>query len=119
MALASPETSMWSVPLLRFANSLAARRGGRPPLFGSPQGQHDLSHHRDGDLLRILRADVDANRRMDALQLFRREASRQKALGALGMVSLRTERADVETVRSQGHLERLVVDMPDVSQRHH
>ena len=109
--------------LERFAPAAAldqvARRVCRLVHLGPAQGEHQLGHDGDGDLLRALRADVDADRRVDARDLVVAEAGRLQALGALGVVAPGAERADVEAVRAHGELERLVVDVADVGQRHH
>ena len=46
------------------------------------------------------------------------EAGLLEALRALGMIAPGAQRADVEAVRAHGELQRLVVDMADVRQRH-
>src|SRR6476659_7592779 len=62
--------------------------------LGAAQCEHQLGHDGDGDLLRALGADVDADRRMDAFDLGVGETGLLQALGALGVVAPGAERAD-------------------------
>src|SRR5215510_14743574 len=87
--------------------------------LGPAQCQHQLRHDGDGDLLRRLGADIEADRAMDAGDFRVAEAGRLEALLALGMVAIGTERADVETGGAHGELQRFVVNVTYMRQRNH
>ena len=64
--LALPSSNDLEIRALRRGRA-SARRVRRFVHLGAAQGEHQLGHDRDGDLLRARGADVDADRRVDAL----------------------------------------------------
>ena len=67
--------------------------------------------HRDSDLGRARCADVQADRRMDAGDLARPCAERQKPLDALGVRLAAAQRADIEAAGIKRGLQREIVDL--------
>ena len=75
--------------------------------------------HRDRDLGRAGRADVDADRRMDAVDLVGASAEREQPLDALGVRLAAAERADIEAAGVERGLQREIVDLRIVGERGH
>src|SRR5262249_4284744 len=90
--------------------SLPLATGRRPSLrrgalggfvhFGPAQGEDQLGHDGDGDLLRALCTGVDADGRANARDFLAAEPGLREALLALGVIALRAEGSDVEGRRA-------------------
>ncbi|MGY4404719.1 hypothetical protein ACVIYL_005522 [Bradyrhizobium sp. USDA 3315] len=78
---------------------------------GQAQLRGDLGHDRDRDLRRRHRADIEADRRVDARDVAVPGALRTQPLGALGVGLSRSERADIEAVAVEGVQQRRIVDL--------
>src|SRR5262249_10582569 len=81
-----------------------ARRVRRLVHLWTPQREDHLGHDGDGDLLGALSANIDADRAMDALDLFVAESSLLQALRALGVIAPRAQRADIKALRAHREL---------------
>src|SRR5262245_3155932 len=90
-----------------------ARRVCRLVHLWTAQCEDHLGHDRDGDLLRTLSANIDADRRMDAPDLLVAVAGLLQALRALGVIAPGAQRAHVETLRAHGQLQSFIVDVAD------
>lgn len=89
--------------------------GGRQPVFLL----HDCRHHRQGDLRRGFAAQRQADRRMDALQLQRREfGNLLQTLAPPRAVSERSHGPDVKRRGVDRFHQRQIVHTRIVSQRH-
>ena len=81
------------------------------------EGLDHLRENRDCDFRGARRADIEADRRRDRVDRLLRHAIRQQTLDTLRMGLAAAERADIEALRLQRRLQRIVVDLRIVRDR--
>ena len=87
-------------------NFIVCSGGDAFGLAAAAKRRDDLREDGDGDLGRRLRADVDADRRVDALDVGGGGALRDQPLDALAVRLPAAERADIERARRERREDR-------------